>query len=773
MGSHITALLGPTNTGKTHRCVGRMLEYDTGMLGLPLRLLAREVYDRVRGQVGHEHVALVTGEERSVPKTARYWICTTEAMPTALDVDFVGVDEVQLAAHPQRGHIFTDRLLHARGRYETWFLGASTVAGVLRDLVPTAQLRSAERLSRLSFVGDIALGQLPSRSAAVAFSMPAVYALAERLRARHGGVAVVLGALSPRTRNAQVAMYQAGEVDHLVATDAIGMGLNMDIGHVALSALHKFDGQRRRVLASAELAQIAGRAGRSIHDGSFSTLSPVRLAPETAQSIVQHRFPALRHAVWRNTDLVFDSLQELQASLLAAPPHPRLRLVHQAPDSMALTLLSHFEPARKRVRSPEQVELLWEVCQIPDYRKLLPELHAELVFSIYERLEATGCQLDDDWVARQVAPLEHAEGDLDTLLARIAFVRTWTYVCQRPHWVRHAQHWQERMRRLEDQLSDVLHERLVTRFVQRRRTRVRSVRQGMPARGASKSSGPVADPALLADPHHPFAALARMRPLPASPRPEGASADYDEVPSEPWDFDEDGVVRCGGQGVAKLQPGSSIVLPRVTLLPESRPTGGSQLHERAQSALRQCIEQLLRNASPPPAASGSMRGLCYQLRTGLGSVARASVAELLESLQEEEFAQLKARGVVVGRHSVFIRKLLSPAALGQRYALASVYFGAHRLPPSAPGNGVSLPAPHQDPEPALCLGFMPAGPLWVRCDAVERAVVALREAASSEQVCGILGCKQRHLGRVAGALRLESPRAGARRRKKPQKSAPA
>lgn len=770
LGSSITALLGPTNTGKTHRCVGRMLEYDTGMLGLPLRLLAREVYDRVCAAVGRECVALVTGEERRVPSSARFWICTTEAMPTDLEVDFVGVDEIQLAGHPKRGHVFTERLLHARGRYETWFLGASTIAPVLRELVPTVQIRSAERLSRLSFVGDIRLGQLPPRSAVVAFSIPGVYALAERLRARHGGVAVVLGALSPRTRNAQVAMYQAGEVDHLVATDAIGMGLNMSIGHVSLSALHKFDGQHRRALSSSEIAQIAGRAGRSVHDGSFSTLSPLQLDANLAHSIVSHRFPALRHAVWRNVDLSFDSLDSLRSSLMAPPHHPRLKLVRQADDSTALELLWRNEAVRKRVRSLQQVRLLWEVCQIPDYRKLLPELHAQLVISIYTHLEATGCQLDDDWVAQQVEPLENVQGDLDTLLARIAFVRTWTYVSQRSSWVRQPKHWQERMRDLENRLSDALHERLITRFVQRTRNRQRSsergrsgtamrTRQADPFASHQPSAPSSADPGQALDPHHPFAALASIRAQ-LSPNqaadpltPEQGLLDR---PADAWELRADGIVRCGGCAVAKLRSGPSLFGPHVVLVYEGASGRTATLHERAQAAARQCISRLLQALEPPEQASPSLRGICYQLKSTLGTVRRDAVETLLDALPERDEQLLRARGVLVGQHWVFVRKLLTPSALEMRFALARAYFGPQALPLRPPTSQVSLPATNQLQEAANAVGFVPAGPLWIRCDAVERGAIALAGGAAPSHMCTILGCKRSQLGRVVGALSLKS-----------------
>ena len=399
----IVALLGPTNTGKTHRAVERMLEHRTGMIGLPLRLLAREVYDRVTMRLGERAVALVTGEEKRIPSHPSYWICTTESMPVERDVDFLAVDEIQLATHPQRGHTFTERLLHARGTRETWFLGADTMRPIVEALLPTARIDRNPRFSRLSWVGTLALGGLPARTAVVAFSVADVYEIAERLRQRHGGTAVVLGALSPRTRNAQVAMYQAGEVEYMVATDAIGMGLNMEVDRVVFAALHKFDGSDVRPLEPAELGQIAGRAGRYTTDGGFGTLRPLPgLPPRTIAAIENHDFPAVRRLVWRNPDLDFASIDALLASLRRKPPHAGLRLIDRAEDYDALVQLARRADVRERARTPEDVELLWEVCRIPDYRKLLLESHVQLLSDLYEQLTGPTRRIDADWMARRI-----------------------------------------------------------------------------------------------------------------------------------------------------------------------------------------------------------------------------------------------------------------------------------------------------------------------------------------------------------------------------------
>ncbi|HET6583173.1 MAG TPA: helicase-related protein, partial [Nannocystaceae bacterium] len=466
----IVALLGPTNTGKTHRAVERMLEHRTGMIGLPLRLLAREVYDRITTRIGERAVALVTGEEKRVPSHPSYWVCTVESMPVEREVDFLAVDEIQLASHAQRGHTFTERLLHARGTRETWFMGADTMRPIVEALLPTARIDRNPRFSRLRWVGTLAVGGLPARTAVVAFSVADVYEIAERLRQRHGGTAVVLGALSPRTRNAQVAMYQAGEVEYMVATDAIGMGLNMDVDRVVFAALHKFDGTDVRPLEPAELGQIAGRAGRYTTDGGFGTLRPLPGLPaRTIAQIENHDFPAVRRLVWRNPDLDFASIDALLASLRRRPPHGALRLIERAEDYDALVQLARRSDVRARARTPDDVALLWEICRIPDYRKLLLESHVQLLADLYEQLTGPTRRIDVDWMAARIQRMDAVDGDIDTLTNRISFVRTWTYIAYHEDWVPDAGHWQAVTRAIEDRQSDALHERLTERFVARDR----------------------------------------------------------------------------------------------------------------------------------------------------------------------------------------------------------------------------------------------------------------------------------------------------------------
>src|SRR5579883_1778185 len=465
---HVTAVLGPTNTGKTHLAIERMLGHQSGLIGLPLRLLAREIYDKLVARIGPRDVALITGEEKIKPEQPRYYVCTVEAMPRDVEVDFLAVDEVQLAADPDRGHVFTDRLLHSRGASETLLLGAQTMAEPIRDLLPGANFISRPRLSKLTYSGQKKITRLQSRSAIVAFSANDVYAIAELIRRQRGGAAVVLGALSPRTRNAQVALYQSGEVDFLVATDAIGMGLNLDVDHIAFASDRKFDGYQFRKLSPAEFAQIAGRAGRATRDGTFGTSG--RCPPfdtELVHALESHTFEPVKLVQWRNSDLDFSSIGALQATLAAAPTESALARAPVAEDILVLDHAARDDDVRNMIGTPADVERLWDVCQLPDYRKIAPANHAELVVTLFGYLQREG-RIATDWFAQQVLQADRTDGDIDTLSTRIAHIRTWTFAANRPDWLADPEHWQGVTRAVEDRLSDALHERLTERFVDRR-----------------------------------------------------------------------------------------------------------------------------------------------------------------------------------------------------------------------------------------------------------------------------------------------------------------
>jgi len=474
---NLTLVLGPTNTGKTHLALERMTGYASGMIGFPLRLLARENYDRLTARLGFGKVGLITGEERILPPGARYFCCTVESMPldanadaelTGRRFDFIAVDEIQLAGDRERGHVFTDRILHARGAFETMFMGAKTAAPLLKALLPDAKFEFRNRLSRLTYAGSKKLTRLPRRSAVVAFSAADVYQIAEFIKRQRGGAAVVMGRLSPRTRNAQVGLYQNGDVDFLIATDAIGMGLNLNLDHVALSADMKFDGRKMRRLLPSEMAQIAGRAGRHINDGSFGVTDGCRaFEPEMIEAIEQHRFAPLRAFYWRSRDLGFSSVDILLASLEAPPPLPFLFRKGDALDHQALIALAGRADIRDAIAGAQDVRLLWEIASIPDFRQSLHENHYDMLATLFLTLVAKGV-LANDMVSRAMVHLDRLDGDIDTLMTRLAYIRTWTYITHRSDWTDNPIEWQDRARSIEDRLSDCLHSRLSERFVDKR-----------------------------------------------------------------------------------------------------------------------------------------------------------------------------------------------------------------------------------------------------------------------------------------------------------------
>jgi ATP-dependent RNA helicase SUPV3L1/SUV3 len=755
-----------------------MLEHETGLIGLPLRLLAREVYDRVTARLGEDAVALVTGEEKRVPARPRYWICTVEAMPERLAaslpgderqaVDFLAVDEIQLGAHHERGHVFTDRLLHWRGRRETWFLGSDTMRPLVERLCPTAVIEGRPRLSTLTGVGSVPIGALPPRTAVVAFSATRVYEIAERLRARRGGAAVVLGALSPRARNAQVALYQAGDVDYLVATDAIGMGLNMDVDLVVFADLQKFDGRRTRPLEEAELAQIAGRAGRHHNDGRFGTLAPLPpLEPAVTRALERHRFAPVERVYWRSRDLDLRSPEALLASLSQRPPAPCLTLPQDAEDATALVRLLRDEEVRRRARGQEAVERLWEVCQIPDFRQLAFDDHHQLLRAVYLQLSGPRGRLEAGWIDQQVRRIEDVRGDIHTLLARLAFIRTWTYVTHHAHWVDDAAGWQARTREAEERLSDALHEALVRRFVDEGRPATRRPRA---AAGSGRTladelrrkvlgDGPAVTPlqtAGLRDPDWLEALLV---------------AGHDA-----FHLDEGGRVSAGARRLGKLVPGADLARPELVLEDGEALTGGARLRlqRRLLAFVRDEAARALAPLDPPPDASAPLRGTLYLLRRGLGTVLAAEAEPQRAGLSRADRAALRRQGVVLGRQVVYAPALLAGPVLRLRAALCS---GA--LPPGVsaplPPPGVVCLAPVPDIPDTIytALGFPRFGPRAVRADVADEVAARLDRRAPRAELAGRLGLAGTVLDEVLDALAGAPGPAGVARFTGPRESAAA
>ncbi len=744
----VMAVLGPTNTGKTHFAVERMLAHRSGMIGFPLRLLAREIYDRIVAHKGAHTVALITGEERIEPPTARWFVATVEAMPLETEVSFLAVDEIQLAADLERGHIFTDRLLHARGRDETMLLGADTIRPLLRQLVPEAEVITRPRFSMLSYAAAAKVTRLPRRSAVVAFTTQEVYGLAELVRRHRGGAAVVLGALSPRTRNAQVALYQAGEVDYLIATDAIGMGLNMDVAHVALASLHKFDGREHRRLHAHEIGQIAGRAGRHMQDGTFGTTQEVGgLDPKTIAAVESHDFPALRQLRWRNSALDFASLDQLMSSLEAAPPATCLVKTRDAIDDVSLKLLARRPEIRERAGSPAGVRLLWSVCQIPDFRKTLTDAHLHLLDTIFRNLAARG-RLPTDWVADQVARLDRTDGDIDSLIARLAHVRTWTYVAYRADWLDDAVHWQERARAVEDRLSDALHDRLTQRFIDRRtQALLRSLQAGGPLAaiepdGAVVVEGqPVGQIEGLRYTLETGGAEIERRALSAAakralgPELRRRAKALIAAPDQAFALDDGGQILwrddpASPAAVARLRPGAAPLAPRLEL--QVAESLGAPTQESVRRRLAQWLDAYLAASSQPlrqlqaAELDGPGRGLAFLLVEGLGNVRVRHARSLLKALGEADRARLTAIGVRFGVRHVYLPAMLKPSAVRLRARLWAIHQRQPGLSPP-PSGRVALPAPEVQARGfADAIGFEQLGGWQLRIDIVERLAARLR-----------------------------------------------
>ena len=800
----LTLVLGPTNTGKTHLALERMTGYASGMIGFPLRLLARENYDRLVRKLGVGKVGLLTGEERILPAGARYLCCTVESMPLDANADaelanrrfdFVAVDEVQLAGDRERGHVFTDRVLHARGAFETMFMGAETAAPLLKALLPDAKFEFRDRMSKLAYAGPKKLTRLPRRSAIVAFSAADVYQIAEFVKRQRGGAAVVMGRLSPRTRNAQVELYQNGDVDFLIATDAIGMGLNLDLGHVALSADMKFDGRQMRKLLPSEMAQIAGRAGRHMNDGSFGVTDGCHaLEPEMIDAIEQHRFAPLRAFYWRSRDLAFSSIDQLLGSLEAPPPLPFLFRKGDALDHQALTALASRAEIRNAVSGARDVRLLWAVASIPDFRQSLHENHYDMLANIFLTLVAKGV-LGNDMVAKAMAQLDRIDGDIDTLMTRLAYIRTWTYITHRSDWTDSPIEWQDRARSIEDRLSDCLHGRLSERFVDKRAAHLsRRLKETKNLIASVKDDGTVLvegeevgrldgftfHPTLAdGEDKAPILAAAR-RGLPDEierrVRAFVASAD------PAFRLGADGAVKWREVEVARLVKGDGLYVPRPELVssdllsidqtqrmaqrlvsftaahvetilgrlivletPDAAPVGDHKPKKEPKSAVvstdAPAADATVADApvadaqdTAPISLSGAAKGIAFVLYERLGSVPTAEIGHLIRAMQESDKSRLARLGLRFGVETVYMPELLKPAQIELRSLLFSLANGAFYEGAPPPAGRVAIDAIADVPDAYwLAVGYRRLGQRVMRVDMVERVAMLVRVAARQGQ----------------------------------------
>ncbi len=734
------AILGSTNTGKTFVAIKRMLKHRTGIMGFPLRLLARENYEKVCSLIGKRNVALLTGEEKIVPKTARFFLCTVEAMPLDRVFEFVGVDEIQLCADKDRGYVFSDRLLRARGTQETLFLGATTMRPILEKLLPDVEIKMRRRLSKLNWDGTKKLSRIPRRSAVIAFSVGDVYSLAEGIRQSRGGTAVVLGALSPRTRNAQVEMYQAGEVDYLVATDAIGLGLNMDIDHVVFSSLQKFDGCRMRYLDVQEISQIAGRAGRYTRNGTFSTLTDIGpLKKESIYSIENHIFSAVQKVWWRNPKLEYCSLLHLQKSLEEIPPTALMMRAGRAEDHLSLQKLVRMEDVRKLASDRQGIRLLWEVCQIPDFRQAVADAHIHFLRRVYGFLCSPHGRLPFDWVARQLDYLDREDGDIDTLMARLSHTRTWTYIANRGDWITDAAYWKDRARNIEEKLSDSLHRKLTERFVDRRSTLLVKAQKNLVSKLSVAEDGTVmiggqvlgAFSGLCFKPENSYEA--HLRRLAVNTVRRGLS---NEVTSRVFaitkeenkniSLTQNGKILWQGQEIGYLSAGAKMLSPSVRVKKtdlisvRQRLYVEKKLHVWLQSHLKVNLGTLVclqeRNLT------GAARGLVYQLAEGLGSLPNSVARNQLLALNSSDKEILREMGVKIGCKFVYLPKLQKPNSLFLKAALWAAHTGATNICLPDPGKVAPKPMPGYSETFYRALGFFPVGNRVIRVDILDKLV---------------------------------------------------
>jgi ATP-dependent RNA helicase SUPV3L1/SUV3 len=774
----LKAVLGPTNTGKTHLAIERMLGHASGMIGLPLRLLAREVYDRVVAAKGAAAAALITGEEKIAPESARYFICTVEAMPLNRAVAFVAIDEIQVARDLDRGHVFTERILHARGFDETMLLGSDTMRPMIRALLPEAEIIQRERLSTLSYTGPSKITKLQKRTAVVAFSAEEVYAIAELLRRHRGGAAVVMGALSPRTRNAQVALYQSGEVDFLVATDAIGMGLNMDVDHVAFASRRKFDGRMWRDLRADEVAQIAGRAGRFTRDGNFGETG--ECAPfdeDTLHRVETHEFEAVDSIQWRNPELKFGSCAALLQSLERGPDRPGLMRVRGADDEEVLKRLMNEPDVVSLARSAPQVQRLWEACQLPDFRKIAPEEHARLVGRIAGYILPDRGRIPREWANAEIEKLDRPQGDLDMLQQRLAHVRTWSYIAHRADWLDDAETFRARTRDVEDKLSDALHEALTQRFIDRRTSALLKSLKREDALPASVS----ADGEVTVEGHHVGrldglafvpdpkaiglegravrnAALRALRPEVSRRLAHIASCD-----DAAMSLGRDGRIRIDGAAIARIVAGGAPLKPKLDLI--GADNAGVAERAAAQQRVAGWLDKTIATVLRPLVSietawreaelRGEARGIAFRLLENGGALDRGG--EDPAAFTPDATEALQRLGVRVGKQSVFVPQLLKPRAA---HVLAILWHAAH---PHRGHHGVFLPRPGALSAPldhsrwwgeCAAAGYRPCGRVAIRFDIVERLVEALDSDAQPDDaaLAQLIGRPVRELAGVLTTL---------------------
>ena len=690
----ITAVLGPTNTGKTHLAVETMLEYSTGILGFPLRLLAREIFDKCVNKVGKEKVALITGEEKIIPRSPKYYICTVESMPQNIAVDFVAVDEIQMCTDHERGHIFTDRLLNARGDKLTMFLGSRTIKTVIASLIHNIEFVNRERYSKLTYSGYKKISRLNPKTALIAFSIDEVYAIAELVRRQKGGAAIIMGSLSPKTRNSQVELYQSGDTNFLVATDAIGMGINMDINNVSFSNLKKFDGKKTRRLNLSEISQIAGRAGRHINDGSFGITGQCEsLSADEIERLEKHELNKINAIYWRNSELNFESIEDLIFSLEKKSNNELLRRVNDSEDEKVLKFLVKNNNDVKNINTKDSVKILWECCQIPDFSKKAYGNHIDLVIKVFEFLSSKSGKVSNDYMKMQLKYLDKYDGNIDTLTNRISNVRTWSYVSNKKKWVDNSDYWIERTKDMEDKLSDKLHEELTKSFIDKRISILsRSLKQDIVLSTEIKNQNEV-----IIDGQY----IGRLRGMKLDLDLKSGSLKTDvkslkkaarqaiapELMRRTNSIIEDKTLNLGNDHkiywmdspIAYITPGKNYLSPNLELLvdeaidEESKEKLKKNLEKKLNTLIKNELSDLV-NLSESKFSNNYIRALCYQLFENNGVIKREIIDEIIKKIPKEEKFSLRKAGIKIGRYHIFLPKMLKPNAVDLRIKLWKVYY---------------------------------------------------------------------------------------------------
>jgi ATP-dependent RNA helicase SUPV3L1/SUV3 len=791
--SSIKIVLGSTNTGKTHYAVERMIARSSGVIGLPLRLLAREVYDKIVTLKGEASCALLTGEEKIIPPHARYFVCTVEAMPMddirAGKFACVVVDEVQLVEHPERGHIFTDRVLRARGVEETLLLGAPSIRSLFEKLLPDAHFTLRERFSTLSYAGHHKLTRLPKRSVVVAFSAPEVYALAELMRRAFGGCAIVMGGLSPRTRNAQAELYQSGEVDYLVATDAIGMGLNLDADHVAFASLRKFDGQRTRMLRPDEMGQIAGRAGRFRNDGTFGTTAGCSpMDEEDVARIENHHFSPTRHAKWRNHVLDFANLDALMDSLSKRSSQKRLVRIAPVTDELALERLVKTHEIADTIHHEHDVRRLWQICQIPDFQSLGPEAHARQLEEIWRQLIQYQGILPAAYLEKNISRLDHIEGNIDIIASRLAHIRTWSYIAHKQDWLNRQENWVKRSRAVEDRLSDALHIKLVERFVDRRTRALLSgigdknfmdvnITQTGEVVAGGHTLGHLHGLLFVADQTQDGAekkALQAAAALALAPEIDRRLTQIIGSDHSAICLSDEGKLVWNEQEVAKLSAGAELLKPQLDLI--GGELGSPVLCDQAMERLRdylnteiaQKFEPLfgLKELAEDPRSFQGARAIAHTIYENHGMLVRLEHLQLVKDTDKIARGYIRNRSGRFGYHYVFLRDLLKPASarlMSLLFAYAGDKDGGGECPPFLPPNGLSS-LPDDSTYTEACLnvaGYTRRGSRIIRFDTLDTLHKFIVQAQQDQdgkefriarQMLASLGCSHEDMRQVLTAL---------------------